>query len=97
MKIDDNPTIPKIVKLPANRSVDCPQEKRDHVRGSDQVTFSSQARELLEARRLLAGMSDVREEKVAELKARIDGGCYRIDSEAIAEKMIRELFPEEEK
>ena len=95
MKIDDNPTVPKIVKLPANRSVDCPQEKPDHVRDSDRVTFSSQARELLEARRLLAGMPDVREEKVAEVKARIDGGRYRIDSEAIAEKMIRELFPEE--
>ena len=62
---------------------------------SDRVSLSPRARELLAARRALEAIPDVRAEKVAELKARIDDGTYRIDEEAIAAKMIRDAFPED--
>jgi negative regulator of flagellin synthesis FlgM len=97
MKITEHQTIPKIVKLPENRAAETLPEKTSSAHGGhDRVSLSPQARELLKAQQSLAALPDVREDKVSEIKARVDGGRYHIDSEAIAAKMIREAFPEDE-
>ena len=62
----------------------------------DRVTLSPQARELCDARRALEAVPDVREDMVAELKARIASGTYRIDAEAIADRMVRDAFPDDQ-
>jgi negative regulator of flagellin synthesis FlgM len=37
-------------------------------------------------------ISNVREEKVAELTKRIENGSYKVDSQAVAEKLLQNLF-----
>ena len=90
MKIRDHQTIPKVVKFPKTSSANAPAAKPSGAPGVDRVSLSPQARELLKAQQSLASLPDVREDKVAEIRTRLEAGDYRIDSEAIAEKMIRE-------
>jgi negative regulator of flagellin synthesis FlgM len=61
----------------------------------DRVSLSPRARELAAARRALEVIPDVRPDKVADLKARIEAGNYRIDSEVIADRMLRDALPDD--
>ncbi|MGD9331284.1 MAG: flagellar biosynthesis anti-sigma factor FlgM [Desulfobacterales bacterium] len=92
MKISDPHTTPKIVKITAKDAVEKPSESASAARNDDRVTLSPKARELLEAQRILAATPDIREEKVAAIKARIADGRYRIDSERVAARMIQEAL-----
>ncbi len=56
----------------------------------ERVTLSERAKEIQQARQALSELPDVREEKVAELKARIEDGTYRVDGEKVAEKIVGE-------
>ena len=62
------------------------------------VNLSPEARDLLDARnkayQIAKETPDVREDKVAELKARIASGKYEINSENIADGMLREAVRE---
>jgi negative regulator of flagellin synthesis FlgM len=57
---------------------------------SDKVELSTQSREMHRAHEVLQMTPDVRAEKVNAIKQRIEEGQYRVDSQAVAEKMIRE-------
>jgi len=57
---------------------------------TDQVVLSQKAAEIHAAQQALAAMPDVRAEKVAQLKAQMAAGTYRVDAERIAEKLIPE-------
>ena len=61
----------------------------------DRVSLSPRSREFAAARRALEAIPDVRADKVAELKARIEAGTYRIVGTAVADKMIRDAFPDD--
>jgi flagellar biosynthesis anti-sigma factor FlgM len=54
------------------------------------VVISDAAKRVLEARVQLDSIADTRSDKVAEIKGRIENGTYVIQSEKIADKMIRE-------
>ena len=96
MKISDDPTPVKLVKLPDNRPAEpCPEDPSPANR-KDRVSLSPQAKERLNAQRALAAIPDVRPEKVEGIKARIADGSYRIDSEQIAAKMIRKAISDDE-
>ena len=56
----------------------------------DRVALSPEAREMQRARKLLDAIPDIREDRVTEIKARIEEGTYEIDGDKIAAKMIRE-------
>lgn len=58
----------------------------------DPVSLSPQALELQAARATVAGMPDIREEKVAAIRAQIEAGTYVVDSEKIADKLIVEAL-----
>jgi len=60
----------------------------DSSRKGTVVHHSSEWREAKRIEEAIAAAPDVREEKVAELKARIESGEYRIDHDAIADKLI---------
>ena len=96
MKISDDPTPVKLVKLPDNRAAEPRPAGPSPVQRKDRVSLSPQARELLNAQRALAAIPDVRAEKVEEIQARIADGSYRIDSEKIAAKMIRQALSDDE-
>jgi negative regulator of flagellin synthesis FlgM len=56
----------------------------------DEIVLSPEARQIQQAKELIDSLPDIREEKVAEIRARIEAGEYQIDGEKIAEKMIEE-------
>lgn len=61
----------------------------------DKVALSPEAKQIQEAKKRLDALSEVREDKVAEIRGQIDAGTYHIDSEKIAFKMIRESILDE--
>ena len=61
-----------------------------NVAKTDTVNISDAAKEIQEVRKQLDDIPDVRTEKVQQLKNEIENGTYKIKSEEIAEKMLRE-------
>ncbi len=56
----------------------------------DTVRLSSRAKEIQAAKRLLESVPDIREERVARLKAQIKAGNYQVDEKGTAAKILRE-------
>ncbi len=48
----------------------------------------------LELLQVIHQLPEIRQERVAELKDRIDRGGYRVDADAIAERMLEETLAE---
>ncbi|MCR4431686.1 MAG: flagellar biosynthesis anti-sigma factor FlgM [Tepidanaerobacteraceae bacterium] len=70
---------------------DSEKEKPDKS-GADSFILSAEAKELLQAIKSAGTEQDVREEKVAALREKINSGTYNIDGELVAEKMLEEHF-----
>ena len=95
MKINgENPfvTLEAYVKnIEDKRKVDKPSGRRSEQTGEeDKVVLSPKAKEIQEAEKYLQSVPDIREEKVAELKARIEKGEYKVEGKKIAVKMVKE-------
>ena len=60
------------------------------VEGSARTDISAKAREFAKAQEVAASAPDVREEKIAELKRRIQSGSYSVDPNAIADRMVND-------
>ncbi len=56
----------------------------------ERVSLSEKARDINQAKAVIAELPEVREEKVMELKHRIEEGTYRVDGGKVADKMIEE-------
>lgn len=52
--------------------------------------ISGKAKEMAQAKSIAAAAPDVREGKIEALRAKILAGKYKVDSEAIADKMVDE-------
>lgn len=57
---------------------------------TEKISLSIKAKDIQQIKQLLDQTPDIREEKVLELKNRIDSGNYKINPEKIAEKMVGE-------
>jgi negative regulator of flagellin synthesis FlgM len=55
---------------------------------TDKVELSPQAKEILEAKRLLGEIPDIRTDKVEQLQQAIKDGTYEVKGEQVAMKMI---------
>lgn len=55
---------------------------------TDQVSFSSIGKDMQIAKNALANVPDVREDKVADIKARIQNGTYSVSNETFAEYVV---------
>lgn len=55
---------------------------------TDQVELSSFGKELQIARAAVAATSDVRADKVADIKARLSAGTYQVSAADIASKLV---------
>jgi negative regulator of flagellin synthesis FlgM len=62
----------------------------DTAEGGARSEISGRAKEFAKARETAANTPDVREEKVAELKRRIQSGQYKVDADAVADRMIQD-------
>lgn len=58
--------------------------------GGDKVSISDEAQLRTEAYSSATGASDIRHEKVAEIKAKIASGEYEINTRKIAENIVKE-------
>ncbi len=54
----------------------------------DQVSFSTLGRDMQTAKAALTSVPDVREDKVAELKSKIEAGTYNVSGESFADKLL---------
>lgn len=73
----------------AARSYSTAKTGRKSVR-EDEVVFSSGARAAGDVTNLFHSLPDVREDMVARIREKINGGAYEIDGDRIAVKMITE-------
>ncbi len=71
----------------ANRTAPGPAPGRE---GGDRVSLSPEARLRTEAFSSAMSAPEMRAEKVAELKARVQSGEYQVDSAAVAAKLLQE-------
>lgn len=64
---------------------------RETIQG-DTVNFSAEAKHRIEGYREAMKETNIREEKIAEIKAAIEAGTYRINANDIAENILRSEF-----
>ena len=58
---------------------------------SDQLSISQLGRDYQIAKQAVAGASDIREDRVAQLKERIANGSYNVDTEDFANKLLEKF------
>lgn len=98
MKIDSRIANYEINKQPSNPAThindgqplsDGRELKEKKTEGQDSIVNISQAsKEVRLAREVIGPTPDIREDKVAEFKAKIESGNYRIDHQAVADKLV---------
>ena len=64
-------------------------------RGEEKVSLSQKASDIKKIREIVQKTPDVRADKVARLKKKIDAGDYAVKGKDIADKMLRELLLED--
>lgn len=58
------------------------------LQSADKVEFSESARQFKTLLRAASDVPDVRTEKVEAIRQQIESGTYKVDSKAVAEKML---------
>jgi negative regulator of flagellin synthesis FlgM len=107
MKIDDriiNYEISKQLSKSTQNATDVNREKklcdeqpceRKAESGNDTiVNLSSALKETQLAKEIIASQPDIREDKVSELKQKIESGKYTIDNNAVADKLVDSFIEE---
>lgn len=69
-----------------------PIEKSKKKMGSDVLDISSVAKDYQVAKAAIRKQADVREEKIADIKNRIQSGTYNVSAKEIADKMVDSMF-----
>ncbi len=64
------------------------QKSYDTAAGRDEVTISRTGHDYHYAKQAVAEASDIREDKVAQLKTRVESGSYKVDPEDFASKLL---------
>ncbi len=62
--------------------------------GGEQVALSSQAQNIQKAIEIAKSAPDIRMEKVNRIKAEIEDGSFKVDSEVLAESILKEILTE---
>jgi len=60
----------------------------------DRVEISDRSREMAKAAEVLASTPEVRQQKVEEIKTRIENDEYEVDADKVAQKMIVDFLTE---
>jgi negative regulator of flagellin synthesis FlgM len=72
------------------KAAEASQSSRAVSTGDANAEISSKGKEFAKAKAIASDAPDVREEKIAALKARIAEGKYKVDADAIADRMVDE-------
>lgn len=73
-----------------NRVQESAKQPAEGVTKEDKVVLSAEVRRIQEAKKLLDSIPDIREEKVAQIKAQIENGTYQVEEKKLAQKMMKE-------
>jgi len=79
----------KIAPADRNPAAPAPQSQ---VSSEDKVDLSAQSKEMNKIHEVLNATPDVRTEKVEALKKQIEAGQYEVNSNSLAEKMVKEFL-----
>lgn len=91
---DATPINPVMPGMDGGRLRETPGEEAPSQPNAVSVDLSASSRGVRHAREILATLSDVRSEKVAQIKQAIADGSYEIRSYEIARKMVDEALRE---
>jgi negative regulator of flagellin synthesis FlgM len=69
-------------------------QETDQTRQDTIVNLSTASKEAQMARKIVASEPDMRQDKVSELKQRIESGNYNVDHKAVADKMVNSFLDE---
>ncbi|MEC9490263.1 MAG: flagellar biosynthesis anti-sigma factor FlgM [Halanaerobiales bacterium] len=67
------------------------QNKENKKVQNDKMQISDKAKDIIQSKKELQKRPEVRTEKVAALKERIENGSYKVDSKKIAVKILKNL------
>ena len=87
MRIDAYNQIAQLYGVQANYN-NTPKRGTSASVASDQLSISQVGYSHQEAKNAVSEASDVREDKIARLKAQIQAGTYSVDPEAFANKLL---------
>ena len=90
MKINNN-NISKMLSAYNKQSLNTSKLKENEstrLKRKDEINISDEAKEIQSLMKKLKDMPEVRQEKINEIKEKINSGNYEIDPEKIAEKML---------
>jgi len=94
MKISDVKDITTLMIQQYQKGDSVKQASEKQVSGQnspeERVDLSTRAKDIQLAKKVLESLPDIREEKVQELKDRIDKGLYNVDGGKVADKMVGE-------
>ena len=85
MRIEAFSQIPKVYQTQA---ISRPQ-KTGTVKAADMVQISSIGKDFQTAKAAVAASSDIREDVVASVKAKMESGNYQVDAESFADKLMQ--------
>lgn len=89
-----NKTVQDRVDVAGKKSANQKPEPAGQVSGGEQIALSAKAKGIQKALETVQTSPDIRSEKVAEIKNQIASNTYQVDSEALAEKILREIITE---
>ena len=64
-------------------------KSKSNVSRSDQVQISSIGKDIQNAKQAVAGASDIREDVIAPIKAKIQARTYEVSAESFADKLMQ--------
>ncbi|MBS4538150.1 flagellar biosynthesis anti-sigma factor FlgM [Clostridium sp. D2Q-11] len=90
MKIFNNNNIKNIMKAYDNKDKKEVSEN-SRLKKKDEFTISDEAKDIQKALKVAKDSPDIREEKIREIKMKVDSGNYSIDPKKVAEKIIEDI------
>ncbi|ADH86625.1 flagellar biosynthesis anti-sigma factor FlgM [Desulfurivibrio alkaliphilus] len=82
----------KVQQVKRNEPAAAAKEPAGAAQGSDKVNLSAGTQDIQRVKEVLAQTPEVRMEKIQALKGQIERGEYRVDAEAVAERMLQTLI-----
>jgi negative regulator of flagellin synthesis FlgM len=94
IRVNKNRTVQDRAKVGDKKAVTQSGGGASSTSGSEQIAISSKAKDIQKATEVANAAPDIRTEKVAQIKAKIEGGNYRVSSEQLAEKVLENIITE---
>ncbi|MBQ7076674.1 MAG: flagellar biosynthesis anti-sigma factor FlgM [Lachnospiraceae bacterium] len=91
MRIDAYNQVGQIMKAGKLSKAKNAYDKMNVASNKDQLQISQLGKDYQIAKQAVAGASDIREDRVAQLKERIANGSYNVDTEDFANKLLEKF------